>query len=436
MTGSIAAPCGGARAASMQARLPQTNLRTRGFPARGEAGPDAHSPARRVPLRTILLANAPGLPNLPPASTCLSSQIQHRPFSVKNLFLLAIVITLSVAAFKWNDLQEWYANYNAPKESAKAPDLAEVASGLTREYRNSLVFLEGKSGKGSGFVCEIGGRKFVITNQHVVAGNSGAAITRLDLSPIKTGQAGAAVGHDIMSFALFSDAKAMPLMSEVEKNAAIGDDVAVLGNANGDRVIKPVTGKLVGIGPDRVEVSAEFVPGNSGSPIVHIKSGKVIGVATYAKIRKVDSLTGKPKDAPEVKRFGYRIDKVKQWQPVNWPTYTADFQTMEKIEARTNDLVKLITSSQLNSIDYGDPAIRSPLERYANAAAGHGLIKTDQLSAWKDLTAALRTACNTDIEQAQRQLSYDYFRHQLADQQKLRSEFFKGFDEFLKRLPR
>lgn len=424
----------------MQARRrenkPPTPPLTGAMPSRERRSLRGNGPLHAKPALNNPAGRCAGIDQSPAAFRLPSSRIHYRPFSVKKLILLAIVITLSVAAFKWNDLQEWYSNYNAPKETAPVADLAEVAAGLTREYRNSLVFVEGKSGKGSGFVCEIGGRKFVITNQHVVAGNSGAAITRLDLSPIKTGQAGAAVGHDIMSFALFSDAKAMPVMSEVEKNAAIGDDVAVLGNANGDRVIKPVTGKLVGIGPDRVEVSAEFVPGNSGSPIVHIKSGKVIGVATYAKIRKVDSLTGKPKDAPEVKRFGYRIDKVKQWQPVNWPTYTADFQAMEKIEARTNDLVKLITSSQLNSMDYGDPAIRSPLERYANAAAGHGLIKTDRVSAWKDLTAALRTACNTDIEQAQHQLSYDYFRHQLADQQTLRSEFFKGFDEFLKRLPR
>ena len=355
---------------------------------------------------------------------------------MKILIRLVLVAAVIAAVINWSNLCEWYANYNAPKQVApKEPDPKEQASEFTREHRNSLVFVEGTSSKGSGFVCEIGGKKFVITNQHVVAGNPGAKFTLLDQSPVQTGQAAAAVGHDIMTFALFSDTKALEMMTDVEKNAAIGDDVAVLGNSNGDRVIKPITGKLVGIGPDRVEVSAEFVPGNSGSPIIHLKSGKVLGVATYAKIRKIDSLTGKLKDPPEVKRFGYRLDRVKQWQPVNWPAYNAEFHALEKIEARTNDLMKLVFSSQLNSIDYSDPAIRSPLERYANAAKGLGLIKTDRLSAWKDLTATLRTACNTDITQAQAMVSYDYFRQQLGEQQKLRGEFYKGFDEFLKRLP-
>ncbi len=37
-------------------------------------------------------------------------------------------------------------------------------------------------------------------------------------------------------------------------------------------------------GSDRalVEVDAKFVEGNSGSPIIHVKTGKVIGIATFA----------------------------------------------------------------------------------------------------------------------------------------------------------
>ncbi len=59
---------------------------------------------------------------------------------------------------------------------------------LTQEHSNSLVFVEGRAGAGSGFVCDIGGKKFVITNQHVVAGNAEAKFTLLDQSPIRTGR--------------------------------------------------------------------------------------------------------------------------------------------------------------------------------------------------------------------------------------------------------
>lgn len=339
---------------------------------------------------------------------------------MKILLRTVLAIALVAGVVKWRAWRVWWETRNTPQ--------------LTREHSNSLVFVEGKAGAGTGFVCDIGGKKFVVTNQHVVAGNAEAKFTLLDQSPIRTGQAAAAVGHDIMTFALLSDTKAMEMMTDVEKNAAIGDDVAVLGNSNGDRVIAPIAGKLLGIGPDRVEVSAEFVTGNSGSPIIHLKSGKVIAIATYATVRRIDSITGRPKEPPEVKRFGFRLDSVKQWQPVAWPAYTAEFRTLEKIEARTLELLKLLRTRNLSATSYTDPAIRSSLERYANAGKGLGLIKTDPLTAARDLANSLRNACDSDITQASPQVKYDHFRHILGEHQKLRAEFYKAFDEMMKKL--
>ena len=337
---------------------------------------------------------------------------------MKKLFLVTLAIIAVVAAFRWNEWRDWFDKGTVPQ--------------LTKEFSNSLVFVEGKAGAGSGFVCSIGGKKFVVTNQHVVAGNPGAKFTLLDRSAIETGQAAAAVGHDIMTFALLSDTQAMEVVTEVEKNATIGDDVSVLGNSGGDRVIAPIAGKLLGIGPDRVEVSAEFVTGNSGSPIVHVKSGKVIAIATYATVRRIDSITGRPKEPPEVKRFGFRLDSVKKWEPVAWPAYTSEFQTLEKVEARTNDFLKFLLTRRFEAAAYADPAIRSAMARHANAGKGTELIKTDPLSAAKDLLNSLRSACDSDIAQALPLVRYDFFRHRLGEQQKLRAEFHKALDLAMK----
>ena len=76
-------------------------------------------------------------------------------------------------------------------------------------------------------------------------------------------------------------------MDHVDENASIDDDVVVLGNAEGGGVINTIKGKIVGVGPNLVEVDAAFVPGNSGSPIIHLKTGKVIGVATYLIIAQI-----------------------------------------------------------------------------------------------------------------------------------------------------
>jgi S1-C subfamily serine protease len=113
---------------------------------------------------------------------------------MKFLLRLAIVTALLYGGFK---LYERYSGDIAPQ--------------LTREFSSSLVFVEGKAGKGSGFICALGGAKFIVTNQHVIAGNPDVKFMLLDQTPVRTGQAAAAVGHDIMRFALLSDAKAMEI---------------------------------------------------------------------------------------------------------------------------------------------------------------------------------------------------------------------------------
>ena len=118
--------------------------------------------------------------------------------------------------------------------------------------------------------------------------------------------------------------------------------MGVLGNAEGAGVVKTILGKIVGIGPDLVEVDAPFVPGNSGSPIVDLKSGKVIGIATYHLVRTIDPSTKQPLAVPEVRRFGYRLDSVKTWQPVNWAAFAAQAEEMERIDKLTLDLRKFL----------------------------------------------------------------------------------------------
>jgi len=314
----------------------------------------------------------------------------------------------------------------------------EQAAELVKTYSGSLVFVEDKGGAGSGFVCTFGGRKFVFTNQHVLAGHPGVSLTLLDQSPIKVGQPAAAVGHDIMSLALLSDSKAMDMMTEVEKNTSIGDEVVVLGNPEGARVIKPLIGKLVGIGPNLVEVTAEFVPGNSGSPIVHLKTGKVIGVATYLTMRDMNGLSGRA--APKVRRFGYRLDSVKQWQPVAWPAYNEEFATMERIKERTHDLAALLRemsrTGRVDAARHQDPAIRRPLEKFDEAASGKSIIPTDRARAIKDLMSALRSATGSDVQQAAVRLRYDFFRKELTEEQQVRGQFYKIFDELMKAPPK
>ena len=309
-----------------------------------------------------------------------------------------------------------------------------VAAELVKTYRNSLVFVSGADGAGSGFLATYANQNLLFTNAHVAAGVRGASFKTLDGETIRTGAASVAVGEDVFLMQATSTGKPLEIMQGVDQAASIGDDVVVLGNAGGAGVINTIMGKIVGIGPNLIETDAPFIPGNSGSPIIHLKTGKVIAIATYAMIKKVDSTTKKVLAAPEVRRFGYRLDSVKTWQPVNWATFSSQALELEKIEALTTDLLKLVNDMERNhKITPGlhtNPAIKGPIDSFQ--AQIHPRMSTKDLAgAVVNLISYMKNACRADIIAAQSQITYDYFQRKLTDEQRDRTALADIFEKGL-----
>ncbi len=336
-----------------------------------------------------------------------------------------------------------------PLAAASPPSLAPAtpipttepvsAAELVKTYRNSLVFVNGEQGSGSGFLAAYGGGNYVFTNAHVAAGIKGAGFKTLEGTSIKVGAASVAVGHDIFLLQSNLNGKPFEVMKGVDQNTTIGDEVVVLGNAEGAGVINTIMGKIVGVGPQLVEVDAPFVPGNSGSPIIHLKTGKVIGVATYLTIEKYDPATKQAIKDPIVRRFGYRIDSVKTWQPVNWPALYAQAAEMDGIEKLTDDLDAflrdLIKTGRVNANAHSNPLIKNRIDAWRNSK-GRQASATDRNSADQSFLAFLKVTCQTDVAAARQHMTYDYFQRALADQQQTRnqmSEFFSKVIEDMKK---
>ena len=70
----------------------------------------------------------------------------------------------------------------------------------------------------------------------------------------------------------------IPSLSIKKETPVIGDKITVHGNSGGGGVVTRIQGKVLGVGPNLVEVDAEFVQGNSGCPILS-DSLEVVGVA-------------------------------------------------------------------------------------------------------------------------------------------------------------
>jgi hypothetical protein len=308
-------------------------------------------------------------------------------------------------------------------------------SGLVKDYRNSLVLITGATGAGSGFVANLGGTNYLVTNAHVAAEARGASLKSLDGTGLQAGPASVAVGHDIFRIQLAPGGKPFEVLPQADENASIGDEVVVLGNAEGAGVVNTIRGKIVGLGPNLVEVDAPFVPGNSGSPIIHLKTGKVVGVATYLMIKKYDAATKQAFREPVVRRFGYRLDSVKVWQPVDWREFFAEATEMEKIDHLTEDLGKFLfdlgKNHRVTPGMHNNPIIKNRIDAWM-AQKTRRLSATDSIANDQNFVSFLKSACQSDVGVARTRLTYDYFQRGLVQQQQARNEISGIFGEIIK----
>lgn len=322
------------------------------------------------------------------------------------------------------------------KAISKVGDVFDTGR-MVVEHRGSLLLVEGRKGVGSGFLCKMGDATMAVTNIHVLADNEGVKLTGLDRVQLPAGNAEIAVGHDVARIATKSESPPFELMEEVDKNVKIGDAVIVPGNSEGAGVVHPVSGRITGIGPRLIEVDAPFVSGNSGSPIIHVPTGKVIGVATFLVEKRVDE-GRKGSVVVETRRFGYRLDSIAYWQPVNWALFFAQSAKVAAIEVVSEDFIRMFEDLQRTGRflpdNYRNPGIVRELQNFERTVSRSGISASDAQSALRRLFAGLRTVSRNDIAEFQRTNAYDYFQGQVAEQAKFRSEIYKIFSDQMEKL--
>lgn len=305
--------------------------------------------------------------------------------------------------------------------ATKTPAPVESQS-LNAEQMAAIVLVEGEDGVGSGFITKIRDLPFVVTNLHVIGGNEKLRVTTLTGAKIETGAIHGAIGRDLAILRVEGTPPLayLTLAADPLQTAKIGDKVAVVGNRRGGGVATQVSGVVQGVGPDKVEVDAAFQPGNSGSPIVHLESGEVIGLAAYSQTRKLDMLDGAAKsgtrgeaDAPKTEQrwFGYRIDGVSGWQAIDMARWR---QQARRIEAFRTDSEALY-HALLGRFDQTtqSPSVHGVVERFQQrfVRAGSG-----QVQAALDVTEYFRSL-RALTENGKKELRdgdyYDYFRSSL-----------------------
>ncbi len=201
----------------------------------------------------------------------------------------------------------------ASPDAGMSPELASGRQASEKDWASSVLIVAGEGGTGTGFVTELFGRTFVVSNAHVVLGEED--VTKVKLTDhrnrsVPFSEVYFARENDVVLFrAECADLLCLPLEPAFGTVVTPGERVSVLGNSQGMKTITRVQGKVLSVGPDRVEVDAGYVQGNSGSPIILSKTGTVIGVATFAVNSPKDWLAQGTRFSG-VRRFGERLDTL------------------------------------------------------------------------------------------------------------------------------
>jgi hypothetical protein len=154
-------------------------------------------------------------------------------------------------------------------------------------------------------------------------------------------------------------------------------------------------------------------------------------------VKKYDAATRRALGEPRVRRFGFRLDSVKTWQPVVPAIFFAQAAELERIEKLTEDLgaflMDLARNEQVTPSRHTNPAIKTQIEWWT-ASNKRRLSPRDAATADQNFFAGLKNASTADLVAARSRLTYDYFQRALAEQQQERREITEVFDQILQEM--
>jgi serine protease Do len=248
-------------------------------------------------------------------------------------------------------------------------------------------------------------------------------VTTLTGAKIEVGAIHGAIGRDLAILRIEGTPPSafLTLSADPLQTAKIGDKVAVVGNRRGGGVATQVSGVVQGVGPDKVEVDAQFQPGNSGSPIMHVASGEVIGLAAYSQTRKLDvldgvaakSTTSGEDDEPKIEQrwFGYRIDGVSGWQAIDLARWRQQARRIETFRKDSEALYYALLGRFSRARQ--SPSVQSVVDRFQQRfeRAGSGQVQAaqDVVEYFRNLRALTENG-KKDLRDGD---YYDYFRSSL-----------------------
>jgi hypothetical protein len=307
---------------------------------------------------------------------------------------------------------------------------------MTEDQARAVVIVEGDNAQGTGFLVKTPTGPAVVTNLHVLSNNPNIKIHTSTGEQITILSLKGAADRDLAMLSIKDGTyNYLDLAPDVSATVQTGDDVITPGNSEGGEVVVNTGGKVVGIGPQRIEFSNPIYHGNSGGPVVQASTGKVVGVVT--EVEKVDVSNDLDKTSFEsrasgisgpMRYFGLRLDTVKIWEPYDWRRFLTETQFLAEFHKQSLCLDSFLNAPEDNSQSNGgnndapsaklyltDEKIRRANENFYQQASGAD--SSQRLDALRGLLFELGSVADTNMAAIQDPTNFYTF-----DQQRAREE--------------
>jgi len=256
---------------------------------------------------------------------------------------------------------------NTPPEHIDVP-IVELEPINEINPLHALVSIKTDLGCGTGFIVEHDGKKYILTNQHVLEALKYISVRLYDGTVIRPIRVELNKSIDLARFDITGSP--LPALSMETYAPNLKDSISVVGDSGGEGVFTELRGNILGVGPDKLEVSADFISGNSGSPILSANR-KVLGVATYVQSRTAAPdfvLTGTRFE--KARRFGMRYDPNTQWNRISVSELLRQQSVLNEVE---NYLINVLSvmfcwigdqSLQVKARAYFESCVTRPMTRH------------------------------------------------------------------------
>jgi S1-C subfamily serine protease len=332
-----------------------------------------------------------------------------------------------------------------------APTIAP-AGGLTGDQAHAVVVIKGDLGEGTGFLVRTADGPAVVTNIHVIFANPNVKIFTTTGAQIQTTGLKGASDRDLAMISIQDNHYTyLDLATDIKDTVQAGDEVITPGNSEGGEVVLDTQGTVLGIGPQQVEFSNPIYHGNSGGPVFHTKSGKVLAVVT--KALKVDTSSDIDKASFEnkdsaisgtMRYFGLRLDTVPQWEPYDWNRFLTETTFLKNFHDQSRGLDSFMNGvvyerAHLVSTDeYGHPDSQYFLRNDKIVAVRDNYHKmtvdtdsSQKLDAARELSMDLEGIADTDMDAIQNPVNfYSFDQLRAADEIKYRKALRNEIEKF------